>query len=255
MENVAAAIQRAQAELEQALLELEKAPVLDPGSIAFTAHTLNNYLAVTGGTVQLLLLSLTDHPDPQVRVWLQGLGHVTDLMRHAVSQLRTRSATEESKFHCQKWDLSQLVRRTCDYYQRIANGKKITIVYEAPADIAAVWTDPVAVAAVMDNLLSNAVKYSAPGKRIWARLRSEGTGVVCSVCDEGPGLSREDQAKLFQPGVRLSPVATGGEPSSGYGLVVAKDLVDKLGGELWCESTLGIGSCFAFRLPLYREQR
>jgi signal transduction histidine kinase len=254
MHQVAAAIQRAQAELEQALMDLEKVPSIDPGTVAFKAHTLNNYLAVTMGAVQLLLLSLADYPDPQVRTWLQGLGHVTDLMRHTVSQLSHESTQAETSFRYLKWDLAVLARRTCDYYGRLAKGKNIRLVCEPPADISPVWTDPVAVAAVLDNLLSNAVKYSPPGKSIWVELRDEQTSVVCSVRDEGPGLSPEDQAGLFQRGVRLSARTTGGEASNGYGLAVAKELVDQLGGEIWCESTLGAGACFAFRLPAYRGQ-
>src|SRR5262249_33728811 len=77
----------------------------------------------------------------------------------------------------------------------------------------------------------------------------EQTGVVCSVLDEGPGLSPEDQARLFQRGVRLTPQPTGGETSAGYGLAVAADLIGKLGGAIWCESILGRGAWFAFRLP------
>lgn len=116
-------------------------------------------------------------------------------------------------------------------------------------------TDPIAVAAVLDNLLSNAVKYSSHGKRVWVHVQGEGTGAVCSIRDEGPGLSEGDQAKLFRRGVRLSSVPTGGEPSSGYGLAVAKELIDALGGQLWCDSQLGVGTCFSFRLPAYREER
>ena len=52
------------------------------------------------------------------------------------------------------------------------------------------------------------------------------------VRDEGPGLSAEEQARLFQTGVRLSPQPTAGEPSSGYGLAVAKQLMDLLGGTI-----------------------
>ena len=252
-EQTTAAILRAQAELEQALRELEKMPAFDPGVVAFSAHALNNYLSVTGGTVELLLASLVEHPDPQIRHWLQGLGHTTELMRHTVSQLMTSSAPRDAKLRFLKWDLAPLVRRACNYYQRIADGKNIFIVCESPNDLAPVWTDPVAVAAVLDNLLSNAIKYSFSGKKIWVQVRGEKKSVTCSVRDEGPGLSQQDQAKLYQRGVQLSSVATGGESSSGYGLAVAKELMDKLGGDLWCESTLGAGACFSFRLPAYHE--
>ncbi len=248
------AILRAQAELEQALCELDKMPALDPGTVGFSAHALNNYLMVTGGTVELLRCSLEDHPDPQILNWLEGLGHLTELMRHTVSQLMTSSAPKDVKLRFLKWDLDPLVRRASKYYQRIADRKSILIVYESTIDIPPVWTDPVAVGAVMDNLLSNAVKYCYHEKRILVQMRGEAASVVCSIRDEGPGLSQEDQAKLFQRGVQLSSVPTGGETSSGYGLAIAKELVDKLGGDLWCESTLGAGACFSFRLPAYQEQ-
>jgi signal transduction histidine kinase len=58
---------------------------------------------------------------------------------------------------------------------------------------------------------------------------------------------------LFQKGVRLTPTPTGGEPSTGYGLAVARHLIEKLDGAIWCESTLGQGCCFSFRLPAFEE--
>jgi len=152
-EQATAAILRAQAELEEALSELEKMPAVNPGVVAFSAHALNNYLTITGGTVELLLRTLVDHPNPQIRNWLEGLGHVTELMRHTVSQLMTSSAPKDAKLRFLKWDLAPLVRRTCNYYQRIADRKNIFIVCESASDIPPVWTDPVAAAAVLDNLL------------------------------------------------------------------------------------------------------
>jgi signal transduction histidine kinase len=77
--------------------------------------------------------------------------------------------------------------------------------------------------------------------------------VVCAVQDQGQGLSRDDQSKLFQRGVKLSSVPTGGEPSSGYGLAVAKELTTLMQGEIWCDSELGKGARFLLRLPQYDE--
>ena len=55
--------------------------------------------------------------------------------------------------------------------------------------------------------------------------------------------------------MKLGSVPTGGESASGYGLAVAKELIDRLNGDLWCESELGAGACFSFRLPTYQEQQ
>ncbi len=252
-ERVAAAITRAQAELEGALAELERLPAFDPGATAFAAHALSNYLSVTGGAVELISAHLADHADPQLRVWLEGLQHATYLMTRIVNQLINASAPAEAKLRFEPVDLPLLVQRACNYYQRVANRKTIRLIVSPATDVPPVWADRVAVAAVLDNLLSNAIKYSEPGKQVWVQVRGAEGGAVCGVRDEGPGLSPEDQARLFQKGVRLTPRPTLGEPSAGYGLAVAKDLITKLGGAIWCVSVLGQGSCFWFRLPAYRE--
>jgi signal transduction histidine kinase len=66
-------------------------------------------------------------------------------------------------------------------------------------------------------------------------------------------MDEKDQARLFQKGARLTPRPTGGESSTGYGLAVARELMEKLGGDIWCESTLGQGSTFSIRLPVHQE--
>ncbi len=253
-EKVAAAIVRATAELEKALSDLDTLPAFDPAKSIEAAHVLNNFLTVISATIELLLFSLQAYPDPQIRIWLEGLQHATNLVTHTVGQLVSTSINAEVKLRFTEFDQSTLVHRGCEYYQRIANRKKIRINCESPADLPCAWTDGVAVAAVLDNLLSNAVKYSPKGSQIWVKVHAEPSHLVCAVRDEGPGLSDEDQSRLFQKGVRLSSVPTGGESTMGYGLAVAKELIDRLGGEIWCESKLGRGACFSFRLPAYQEE-
>jgi signal transduction histidine kinase len=252
-DRVAAAIARAQVDLVEAIAELERFPVFDASSVAFAAHALNNYLTITAGTVELISYRLKDHADVELRVWLEGVQHATDLMAHTLNQLMNASVTTETKLRFEKVDLPLFVQRICNYYQRIANRKTILVNVDSMVDVPSVWTDRVAFGSVLDNLLSNAVKYSQPGKQVWVRMWGEQDWVVCEVRDEGPGLSQEDQGRLFQRGARLTPTPTGGEGSTGYGLAVAKELIEKLGGELGCESVLGQGCRFFFRLPVYRE--
>jgi signal transduction histidine kinase len=252
-EQIADTIVRARDSLEQALSALEHLRMIDPSAVAFSAHALNNYLTIIEGTVELLQESLIAYPDPQIHMWLEGLQHVTNLMTHTVSRLMSNATPQEILLQFWQADLPVLVQRVCSYYQRVADHKDIHLIYGSLGEVPPVWTDRVAVAAVLDNLLSNAIKYSPPGKRIWIQVRRDQDSVVCSVQDEGPGLSQEEQERLFQGGVRLSPVPTRGEPSTGYGLAVAKELIEWLHGEIWCVSTLGQGACFLFRLPVYQE--
>jgi signal transduction histidine kinase len=244
-----AAIAQAQAELERAVEEIDKLPPLDVHSVALAAHALNNFLTVSRGVVELLIPVLQDHPDRQIAVWLEGLSHATDLMTHTVSQLMNKAVGVQTTLRLEDVDLPSLVERACAYYQRHAGQKRIDIVFTAATDVPHVQTDRVLVAAALDNLLSNAVKYSPLDRRIWVDVRGERDGAVCSVRDEGPGMSADEQARLFGLGVRLGAVPSGGEPSSGYGLAIAKSFVDRLGGELTCASAPGRGTTFSFWLP------
>jgi len=252
-DRIVSGILRARLELEEVLCDLEKLPAVSESAVHFAAHALNNFLTVTGGTVDLLLLALADHADPQVHTGLEALRQATSLMMHTVSQLMNNATGRDAKLRFEAVHLDIMAQRFCNYYQRIANQKEIRFIPEFQADLPSAWTDRVAAAAVLDNLVSNAVKFSPPGKRIWIQVIAESEGVVCKVRDEGPSLGQEDQARLFQRGARLTPQPTGNEPSTGYGLAVAKEFVEKLGGTIWCESALGKGSCFSFRLPLCQE--
>ncbi len=249
-EQVSEAIARAKADLELALGTLEKIPSFDAASVAFSAHALNNFLTVTSAITDLLMLSLKSYPDQEVRKWLENLKHTNRMMAHIVAELMndaTMRKHPELKF--ETFDMTRLARRACLYYQRIADRKQIKIKLESNTDQSNAWGDHVAVAAVMDNLLSNAVKYSYPGKEIRVSVNREDETVKCTVLDSGPGISPEDQGRLFQEGVTLSSVPTGNEPSSGYGLAVARELIDLMSGSIWYESRPGQGACFAFSLP------
>ena len=202
-DKVITSLKTAHAELDRALEQLARMPAYDASRVRFAAHTLNNYLAVTGGCAELLQITLGDRADEQTRTWLQGLRHATGLMTHIVVQLLNMPATDGESFVREKVDLHALTDRACDYYRHSADSKQITIIGEPAPTAPVVWTDRIAVAAVLDNLLSNAVKFSPPGRRIWVRLSTEGAYARCSVRDEGPGLTAEDQATLFQRGVRL----------------------------------------------------
>jgi signal transduction histidine kinase len=103
---------------------------------------------------------------------------------------------------------------------------------------------------VLVNLVSNAIKFSPPGKEISVSLQRCGQLIQCRVQDHGAGFTEQDKARMFGRYVRLSARPTGGEPSTGLGLSIAKKLVRAMNGQLACESDYGCGATFILQLPL-----
>jgi signal transduction histidine kinase len=107
---------------------------------------------------------------------------------------------------------------------------------------------------VLDNLISNAVKFSPPKTTVQVRTLTENGCVFVAIKDHGPGISPDDQKKLFGKFVRLSAQPTGGESSTGLGLSIVKKLAEAMAGTVFCQSVLGEGATFILRLPAWDDQ-
>ncbi len=128
-----------------------------------------------------------------------------------------------------------------------AAAKGIVLELDAPAEPVRALGDPVRISQILDNLLSNALKFSPQGRRVTVTVAQDATGPSLVVCDEGPGISREEQEKLFQKFTQLSARPTAGEHSSGLGLAIVHAHVAALGAAITCESEPGRGTRFVVR--------
>jgi len=99
---------------------------------------------------------------------------------------------------------------------------------------------------VFINLLNNAIRYSKQDGQIRINIQKRNEDVVFSVIDNGPGISKEDQEKIFH---RFTQVGTKTKSGWGLGLAIAKEFVQAQGGRIWVESNKGNGSEFSFSLP------
>jgi signal transduction histidine kinase len=122
-----------------------------------------------------------------------------------------------------------------------------------PADVPNVAADRDKVRQVLVNLVENAIKYSPGGGRIEVGLEpSQEDGaetVVFFVRDEGLGIPRDEQARIFEKFYRLDPHMTRGVGGTGLGLYICSELVNRMGGHIWVESKEGEGSTFLLQLP------
>jgi CheY-like chemotaxis protein len=108
---------------------------------------------------------------------------------------------------------------------------------------------------VLINLLSNAIKYNSKQGKVEVSYAENTAGRMrVNIRDSGAGLNPEQLSQLFQPFNRLGQEA-GGEEGTGIGLVVAKRLVELMGGTIGVESTVGAGSTFWFELTSVAEPR
>ena len=134
----------------------------------------------------------------------------------------------------------------------MAQGKQIALEFRAEPESCVAEADKDATMQVLDNLLSNAIKFSPPGRPVVVSVLAGTNGssgqISVEVRDAGPGLSEEDQRKLYGKFVRLSAQPTAGESSNGLGLSIVKRLAEEMGGELTCRSKLGEGATFALTL-------
>jgi PAS domain S-box-containing protein len=103
---------------------------------------------------------------------------------------------------------------------------------------------------IVRNLISNAIKFSFKGGIVEISAAKTGNNMMqVSVKDYGIGMNPELQSKLFMLTENVNRKGTEGEPSTGLGLILCKEFVEKQGGKIWAESTEGQGSTFIFTLP------
>jgi len=116
-----------------------------------------------------------------------------------------------------------------------------------------VRVDPQKIVRVLDNLFTNALRYSKPGDSIMLGARREGDAARIWIRDTGVGITPEDLPHVFERSYRADRSRTPGDGGHGLGLAIAKSIMDRHGGRIWCESRPDEGSTFYLELPTLLE--
>ena len=123
-----------------------------------------------------------------------------------------------------------------------------------PEDFACmVRVDPQKIVRVLDNLFSNALRYSHAGDEIELSAREEAKTLYITVRDTGVGILPEDLPHVFERSFRADASRTPGDGGHGLGLAIAKSIMERHGGTIWCESEPGHGSAFFLAIPRPEE--
>jgi signal transduction histidine kinase len=196
----------------------------------------------------------------------KGLDQIHGIVRNMRSEAQEMTALIERfldiaridsgdvKAEPEYFDLEPLVQHVAKRFHAKSKQKNINFDFRLPETVTNVYADPKFVKQALDNLVSNAMKFSPPGSTITVRVVEESTEAIVSVEDQGPGLTEEDKAKLFDRFANLSAKPTGGEKSIGLGLSIVKHLVESMAARIWVDSKPGEGASFRIALPRYQPE-
>ncbi len=217
--------------------------------LGIVAHDLRNPIGIIGSVVELLEVP-GEIDEPERSEMFSDVKRTTRRLREMVDNLLDVSAIESGKItlDMQPVDLENLTLSILRLQKIIAEKKRIGLSFRPPSGHPVVMGDPNRVAEVMDNLISNAIKYTYPGGSVEVQFEQSDSLWITHVRDSGQGLFEKELAHVFDGSRPLSAKPTGGELSTGLGLIVVKKIVELHHGEIWVTSEKDKGSCFSFSL-------
>ena len=240
----------AQAQLTIQRDAAERIAVSQRAFLSRLSHELRTPLNAILGFAQLLdidrngALSAPQHQQVSwiLRAGRQLLGLVEDVLD--LSKVEAGEVTMRP----QPVVLQQLVRDCLPLIENVRAERQVTLLDALPEAPLWVQADPQRLQQVVINLLSNGCKYNSEGGQLGLSARQEEGMAVLDVCDTGQGLSRAEQAELFQPFKRPARRSAQVE-GTGLGLYIVRQLVERMGGSVSVRSEPGAGACFTLRLP------
>ncbi|MFC1798449.1 sensor histidine kinase [Thermodesulfobacteriota bacterium] len=241
----------AESELRKRNKKLTELNELKNKFVGIAAHDLRNPLISIRGFSEVILSDELSAVSKEQNEFLKIINTTSQEMLTLVNDLLDISTIESGKLdlNLKPGSLKNLIEERLRLNIAVAEMKKMTF-HSDLSDIPDFPFDSNRISQVVDNLISNAVKYSPSGSSIFLKLEEENQCAKFGVRDEGPGISTEDQKKLFGEFQRLSSQPTGGEKSTGLGLSITKKFVEAHGGTIIVQSELSVGSTFSILLPI-----
>jgi signal transduction histidine kinase/CheY-like chemotaxis protein/HPt (histidine-containing phosphotransfer) domain-containing protein len=233
--------------------ELVKANAAKDEFLASVSHEIRNPM---NGVIGIAETFKTEALDQESRhkfgLLRQCASHLSSLLEDILDFSRVQAGAVE--LEAKPFDLPELVGSIAAITAAESEKRGIPVeIAISPAVPQHLTGDPRRIRQILLNFVSNALKYSGRGQvsvTVWCKAAgTQQTEVIFAVSDEGPGISQEEQKKLFTRFERGAAAQQGRVPGTGLGLALCRALAEKMGGRIWLESEPGEGSCFYFSAP------
>lgn len=215
-----------------------------------TAHNIRTPLSLV--LAPLIDLEKDTHLSQKSRSFLEMAQRNGDKLLRMITELLDFQKVEQVKdeLHLQEVQLPVLLRQQVDKFQMMASEKRVELTLKVCPELV-LQTDLKMTDLIFENLLSNAIKYTLEGGKVSvSAVSADGKYVKISVSDTGIGIPKSEKKHIFQSFFRASNAVNSQEMGSGLGLMLTRQLVQKLRGSLSFESEDGKGTTFMLSLPI-----
>lgn len=216
--------------------------------LATLSHELGSPLTSLRMALELLARDRDRMTPPQqglVDTAQEDIGRLQDVAQHLLDLSRSRATS--IAIERRNVDLAEVIDRMIRIFLPQAKEKGVALDAVLSGQALTIVGDPTKLTWALSNLLSNALRYTPRNGRVGIEASSEPHVVLVSVSDTGPGISAEQQERIFDRFVQSGEGGAIG--SAGLGLAIVRDIVQAHGGRIRLESEVGHGSRFTLELP------
>jgi len=222
--------------------------------IEIAAHDIKNPAGTIKNLVGLLeSFDITAQEQNEIHRSLMTISNtIVAIVKNLTVSIKRSKGTFELKVS--STNINSIIEKLLSRYQIVAQKKSIKLTSTLAENITKTLCDETKIDEVIENLINNALKFAPKNSTVEVKTRKEDNFIVVEIIDNGVGLTEEEARIAFDKDVKLSNTPTGGESSSGLGLWIVRKFVEKHNGRVWIKSKKGVGSTFAFKIPIKQKE-
>jgi signal transduction histidine kinase len=238
--------------LENAYDELKENDGMKSEFISTASHELRTPLTVINSYIEMfeegMLGELNETQCEKIRIIRSQTEHMIRLVEDMLDTSRLES--RKLRIHKLPLKIEEIAMKVLAELSRLAGLKEQTVSLSLEGNLKEIVGDERRIKQVFNNLLTNAIKYTPDKGKIHVMIKDEQDQVRVLISDDGIGIAKKDQNKIFEKFFTGSGSSLTRESGRmGLGLAIAKGIVEAHEGSIWVESEPGKGSTFVFTLP------
>jgi len=248
---------RAEEEINLKNDELKKINAEKDKFFSIIAHDLRGPFSTFLGFTEMMVSDLNEMEPPQILVMAEMMQKSASNLNILLNNLLEWAKIQQGliPFIPAVIQLRSIADKSTAMVLDTANNKGIELACDIQENLE-IFSDIHVLQTVIRNLVSNAIKFTPEGGKVSLSAKvDDDKNIEISIRDTGIGMSKVMVDNLFRIDVKTNRLGTNNEPSSGLGLLLCREFIEKYGGKLWVESEEGKGSIFYFTIPLHVPEK